>query len=192
MVSIGWVAPILLDRTHERRPGRTFRAEFAVSANITVIPKPSAFGDARLTGLIVGGMFFVLGLGGLIFLLIRPGRTTLGGTLLLCGAVMAGGVVLGWLFYGLGAPPVLTLDGDLIRLKRPLIRRRISTMDIQEIVRGRTGKARMPAYRFVNSKYGWLALGDILIFASQYDRVEIERLIAATGRPVNGDFTDIV
>jgi len=156
------------------------------------MPKPSAYADARLQGLGIGGMFFVLGLAGLIFLLIRPGRATLGGTLLLCGTVMVGGVVLGWLVYGLGAPPVLTVDGDLIRLKKPLIRRRVSTVDIQEIVRGRTGKARMPAYRFVNSKYGWLALGDILIFASQYDRVEIEGLIAATGRPVDGDFTDIV
>jgi hypothetical protein len=156
------------------------------------MPKASAFAETRLQGLAIGGMFFVLGLGGLIFLLIRPGRSTLGGTLLLCGTVMAGGVVLGWLVYALGAPPVLTVDGNLIQLKKPLIRRRVSTMDIQEIVRGRTGKAGRPAYRFVNSKYGWLALGDILIFASQYDRVEIERLIAATGRPVDGDFTDIV
>jgi hypothetical protein len=45
-------------------------------------------------------------------------------------------------------------------------------MSLDLAVRGRTGKARMPAYRFVNSKYGWLALGDILIFASQYDRVK--------------------
>jgi hypothetical protein len=164
----------------------------AVNANITVTPKPSAFAETRLQGLAIGGLFFVLGLGGLIFLLIRPGRSTLGGTLLLGGSVMAGGVILGWLVYALGAPPVLTVDGDLIRLQRPLFRRRVPTMDIQEIVRGRTGKARIPAYRFVNSKYGWFALGDILILASQYDRVEIEGLIAATGRPVDGDFTDIV
>ena len=163
-----------------------------MNANITVTPKPSAFAETRLQGLAIGGLFFVLGLGALIFLLISPGKATLNGTLLLCGTVMAGGVVLGCLVYGLGAPPVLSVDGDLIRLKRPLIHRRVPIMDIQEIVRGRTGKARVPAYRFVNSKYGWLALGDILIFASQYDRVEIEGLIAATGRPVDGDFTDIV
>ena len=163
-----------------------------MNANITVIPKPSAYAEARLSGLVVGGIVFVLGLGTLIFVLLSPGRSALGSTLLFCGSVMAGGVVLGWLFYALQAPSVLTVDGDFIRVEGPLIRRRESTMQIQEIFRGRTGRAQMPAYLFATSKGGWLGLGDILILASQYDPVEIDRLIAATGRPVTGDFTEIV
>ena len=153
------------------------------------MPKPSAYADARLSGLGVGGMFFVLGLGALIYLLLSPGRTTLGGTLLLCGSVMAGGVVVGWLVYAFQAPSVLTVDGDLVRLEGPLIRRRVLTMQIQEIVRGWTGRGGIRAYLFVSNKR---LLGGIVILASHYDRVEIERLIAATGRPVSGDFTERV
>jgi hypothetical protein len=156
------------------------------------MPKPSAYSEARLGGLVVGGMIFAIGLGALIFLLIKPGETTLGGTLLFCSIVMAGGVVLGWLVYAVEAPSILTLDGDLILLKGPLIRRRASTMQIQEIVRGRTGRFQLFTYRFEKINGGWLGLGDFFILASQYDRVEIERLIAATGRPVNGDFTEPV
>jgi hypothetical protein len=45
------------------------------------------------------------------------------------------------------------------------------------------------AYLFLSSR---LVLGGIVVLASHYDRGEIERLIAATGRPVNGDFTERV
>jgi hypothetical protein len=154
------------------------------------MPKPSAYSDSRVGGLVVGGMIFVIGLGTLIFVLLKPGPATLGGTLLLSGSVMAGGVVVGWLVYAVQAPAVLTVDGGLLRVEGPLIRRRVPTTRIQEIVRGKTGKAQMWAYLFLIS--GWLGFGDITILASHYDRVEIERLIAATGRPVSGDFTDIV
>jgi hypothetical protein len=140
-------------------------------------------------GLVVGGMIFVLGLGALIWFLFSPGRATLGGTLLFSGGVMAGGVVVGWLFYALQAPSVLTLDGDLLRLEGPLIRRRIPTIQIQEIVRGRSGKAGS-AYLFETATGGWLGIGDIVIIVFQYDRVELESLITATGRPVSGDFTE--
>ena len=183
------IVPDNADRTDEPRAGSTFRGEFAVNANITVMPKPSAYADARLSGLVVGGMICALGLGTLIWVLVRPGPATLGGTLLFSGSVMAGGVVVGWLVYALQAPSVLTVDGNLVRLEGPLIRRRVSTMQIQEIVRGWTGRGGMHAYLFVSSK---LLLGGIVILASQYDRVELERLIAATGRPVSGDFTERV
>jgi hypothetical protein len=162
-----------------------------VNADITVIPKPSASREARVGGLVVGGMIFVLGLGALIWFLFSLGRATLGGTLLFSGSVMAGGVVVGWFVYALQAPSVLTVDGDLIRLKGPLIRRSVSTTRIQEIVRVVTGRARMRAYLFETSSGGWLGIGDIVIIASQYDLAELERLITVTGRPLNGDFTDI-
>ncbi|HEX9094558.1 MAG TPA: hypothetical protein VF990_00495 [Candidatus Dormibacteraeota bacterium] len=136
-------------------------------------------------------MFFVLGLGTLIYVLVRPGPATLGGTLLLSGAIIAVGVVIGWLFYAFEAPSVLTLNADSIRAEGPLIRKRVATIRIQEILRVRSGKAG-PAYLFETSTRGFLGLGDILVLASHYDRVEIERFIAATGRPVNGDFTDVV
>lgn len=155
------------------------------------MPKPSAYAGPRQAGFVVGGLFFVLGLGALIFLSLSPGESTLGGTLLLCGATIACGVVLGWVSYAAEAPSVLTLDGDLIRLRGPLLRRNVPTMLIQEIVRGRTGRYRTLAYRFERSKGGWL-LGDMVILASRYDREELERLIAATGRPVTGDFTELV
>ena len=91
--------------------------------------------------------------------------------------------------YALEAPPVLTLDGDSIRLEGPLIRRRLSTTQIREIVRGWTGRGGMRAYLFVSTR---LVLGGIVLLAAHYDRVEIERLIAATGRPVTGEFTERV
>ena len=160
-----------------------------MSANITVVPKPSAYGDARLQGLVIGGMIFAIGLGAPIFLVLGPHRAPVGGTLLFCGAVMAGGVLLGWLIYALGAPSVLTLDGDLLRFEGPLIRRRVPTTQIQEIVRGWTGRGGMRAYLFVSRRR---LLGGIEVLASHYDQVDIERLIAATGLPVNGDFTERV
>jgi hypothetical protein len=160
-----------------------------MNANIKVMPKSSAYADARLGGVGIGGMVFAIGLGTLMFRLLRPGPATLGGTVLLASSIMAGGLVVGWLVYALQAPSVLTLDGDLIRLEGPLIRRRLSTIQIQEIVRGRTGRGGMRAYLFVSRR---LLLGGIEVFASHYDPVEIERLIAATGRPVSGDFTERV
>jgi hypothetical protein len=180
---------ILRDRSDEARPCRTFRGEFAMNASFTVAPKPSAYGDARLQGLGFGGMIFAIGLGTLIFLLVHPGKATLSGGWPFCVVVMAGGIVFGWLIYAISAPSVLTLDGDLIRFEGPLIRRRVPTTQIQEIVRGWTGRGGMRAYLFVSRRR---LLGGIEVFASHYDWVEIERLIAATGRPVSGDFTERV
>ncbi len=45
----------------------------------------------------------------------------------------------------------------------------------------------MRAYLFVSSRH---LLGGIVILSSHYDMVELERLIEATGRPVNGNFTE--
>ena len=91
----------------------------------------------------------------------------------------AGAIVLGGLLYALRAPSVLTLDGfDPVGNPRCRFKR---------IVRGWTGRGGMRAYLFVSSRH---LLGGIVILSSHYDMVELERLIEATGRPVNGNFTE--
>ena len=113
-------------------------------------------------------------------------------SLVLSGATIGLGAVIGWLAYALQAPSVITLDAGTMALRGPLIHRKVSTAQIQEVVRGWTGRGGMRAYRFVSGKGSWLVLGDIVIIASQYDPAAIEALIAATGKPVTGDFTERV